>query len=179
MIKYNCIIMDKKIIQLPIENNKNAKPSEKKRRQVAEKDDWNPNIEVMRVLLQLKDNVPDNDDETAIMKELQSKLSSYKTQDKKKKLFDNNKIISLKQIIDKLIDCELCCFYCKEKVKLVYEYIREPLQWSLDRLDNDYGHNYDNIVISCYLCNVNRKTMHFERYKFTKELVLVKKEESV
>ena len=171
--------MDKKIIQLPVENNRNAKPSEKKRRQVAEKEDWNPDIEVMKVLLQLKKNDPDNNDETAIMKELQSKLSSYKTQDKKKKLFDNNKIISLKQIIDKLIDCELCCFYCKEEVKLVYEFIREPLQWSLDRLDNNYGHNYDNIVISCYLCNVNRKTMHFERYKFTKELVLVKKEKRI
>ena len=102
--------MDKKIIQLPVENNRNAKPSEKKRRQVAEKEDWNPDIEVMKVLLQLKKNGPDNHDEAAIMKELQSKLSSYKTQDKKKKLFDNNKIISLKQIIDKLIDCELCCF---------------------------------------------------------------------
>ena len=176
MIKYNCIIIEKKIIQLPTENNKNAKPSQKKRRQIAEKDDWNPNIDVMNVLNILKQGPPKTNDEMYIMKELQSKLNSYKNQDKKKNIYDENNIITLDEIIDKLLSCRLACFYCKEEVKLNYEFIREPLQWSLERIDNSYGHNNNNVEISCYSCNVHRKTMHHERYKFTKEMILIKKE---
>ena len=32
----------------------------------------------------------------------------------------------------------------------MYDNVREKMQWTLDRIDNDQGHNKDNVVI-CYM----------------------------
>lgn len=37
---------------------------------------------------------------------------------------------------------------------LLYKLVREPKQWTLDRIDNEYGHCVDNIVLSCLECNL-------------------------
>ena len=60
-------------------------------------------------------------------------------------------------------------------VEILYEKVREPKQWTLDRIDNRYGHNKENVLIACLDCNVRRKTMYHERYAFTKQLNIVKK----
>ena len=73
-----------------------------------------------------------------------------------------------------LIDSELKCHYCKKEIKLLYEMVREQCQWSLDRIDNNYGHNYDNLFVTCLSCNLRRKTMYHERYEFTKQLTISK-----
>jgi len=52
--------------------------------------------------------------------------------------------------------------------------VREQCQWSLDRIDNNYGHNYDNLFVTCLSCNLRRKTMYHERYEFTKQLTISK-----
>jgi hypothetical protein len=52
--------------------------------------------------------------------------------------------------------------------------VREPQQWTLERMDNDFGHNEGNVVIACLSCNLRRRTMHYERYLFTKQLNIVK-----
>ena len=59
---------------------------------------------------------------------------------------------------------------------LLYEKLREPRQWTLERLDNNYGHNKGNLEISCLKCNIDRKTMYHERFMFTKELKIIKTE---
>ena len=64
----------------------------------------------------------------------------------------------------------MICFYCKEPTNILYEYVREPKQWTIERLDNTYGHNCDNIVIACLSCNLRRRTTHFERYLSTKRI---------
>jgi hypothetical protein len=59
-------------------------------------------------------------------------------------------------------------------MKILYEHVREPKQWSLERIDNDYGHNKNNVEIACLSCNLRRKTMYHERFIFTKQLNIVK-----
>lgn len=168
--------MDKKIIIMPKENNKSAKPSEKKKRTIVSTVEWIKNINEHELLFFLQNNQPSNKEHKLLHKELQKKLSSYSNQDKKKKLYNQELFITMKHVINKLLDCNLACFYCSEKVKVLYENIREPKQWSLERIDNDYGHNSNNVEISCLHCNVQRKTMNYEKYKFTKELTLIKKD---
>ena len=72
-------------------------------------------------------------------------------------------------------ECELKCFYCKDCVALLYENVREPRQWTLERIDNSIGHNIGNIEISCLSCNLRRRTMHHERYILTKQIKNIKK----
>ena len=111
-----------------------------------------------------------------INKELKKKISSYRTQDKTKKLYDKEKFVDLETVINLLKTSKMCCYYCKNNVLLLYENLREPRQWTLERLDNDYGHNKGNLEISCLKCNIDRKTMYHERFMFTKELKIIKTE---
>lgn len=111
-----------------------------------------------------------------IIQQLNQKINGYKSQDIHKKLLDLEKIVDLDTVLQLLIQSNLECFYCKNKVQILYEHVREPLQWTLDRIDNDYGHNKGNLEISCLSCNVRRRTMYADRYVFTKQLKLIKKD---
>ena len=66
------------------------------------------------------------------------------------------------------------CFYCQRYVHLIYDYIREPKQWTIERIHKSMGHNKDNVVISCLNCNLHQRTMHYERYLLTKQLKMNK-----
>ena len=72
----------------------------------------------------------------------------------------------------------MICYYCKEETQIMYEYVREPKQWTLERLDNSVGHNRNNVVISCLRCNVRRRCMKPEKYIQTKELTHIIKLDS-
>jgi len=111
-----------------------------------------------------------------IIQQLNQKINGYKSQDIAKNLLDLEKIVDLETVLQLLLQCNLECFYCKNKVKVLYEHVREPSQWTLDRIDNDYGHNKGNLEIACLSCNVRRRTMFADRYVFTKQLKLIKKE---
>ena len=107
---------------------------------------------------------------------MNQKINGYKSQDIHKKLLDLEKLVDLENVLQLLIQSNLECFYCKNKVQILYEHVREPLQWTLDRIDNDYGHNKGNLEIACLSCNVRRRTMYADRYVFTKQLKLIKKD---
>jgi|TARA_Y100000385_G_C12785383_1_gene505279 hypothetical protein len=111
-----------------------------------------------------------------IYKELTKKINSYKSQDIKKKILNKEKLVKLDNVVELLLQSKNKCFYCKNDLLILYENVRENNQWTLDRIDNNYGHNIDNVMISCLKCNVHRKTMYHERYLFTKELNIIKKE---
>ncbi len=110
-----------------------------------------------------------------IKKEVQRKLRGYKNQDTKKKCYDENYFISYDELLEKLVVSKLKCYYCRCECKLMYENIREKKQWTLDRLDNDQGHNRDNVVVSCLECNVKKGTMDDEKFKFAKQMRIIKK----
>lgn len=115
-----------------------------------------------------------NDVYKKILKQIQSKINGYKNQDKKKKIFSSDKFVDVDFILNLLKENEFKCYYCKNNVKILYKLVRESTQWSIERINNEFGHNKDNVTIACLDCNLKRKTMYHERFKFTKQLNIVK-----
>jgi len=109
-----------------------------------------------------------------IMQQIQQKISGYRGQDIEKELFDESQLIDVQQVLDLMVKTENVCYYCKKQVAVLYENVREPTQWTLDRIDNKLGHNHNNVLLACLNCNLRRRTMHTERYVFTKQLNIVK-----
>ncbi len=110
----------------------------------------------------------------ALIAMIQKKINSYKQQDIEKQIYSNYHIISLEDTIQKLVESKMKCKYCQKNMLLIYKQIREPLQWTLDRIDNDYGHNTDNVLISCLECNLKRRNTNMEKFLFTKQLKINK-----
>jgi len=116
-----------------------------------------------------------------ILQQLRIKRHSYKYQDEKKGIYDQEKFVQLKDILAALKDSRLKCYYCGEPVNLLYDNVREREQWTLDRINNAYGHNRDNIVVSCLECNLHRRSMYHGRFKQSCDIVkhqIVKKVDS-
>ena len=86
-------------------------------------------------------------------KHLERKINGYKQQDIKKEIYDVKQLITLTNVISKLTNCGLKCYYCSERVKLLYRVVRDPKQWTLDRIDNDLCHSDQNTVVCCLSCN--------------------------
>ena len=117
-----------------------------------------------------------NEEACSLLKrEINKKLNGYKTQDKQNEILDLNYLISLDRVVEKLMSCKLKCFYCNEICELLYKNTFSKKQWTLDRIDNNYGHNDNNVVISCLECNVKRGDMDSERFKRGKEIKIVRK----
>ncbi len=104
------------------------------------------------------------------IKEITKKLSGYKRQDADKQFYSKDAFISLEELIEKLLCSKLKCFYCKCECELIYENVLSKRQWTLDRIENDAGHNADNVVICCLECNLKRGTMNSGRFKYGKQL---------
>ena len=117
------------------------------------------------------------DEKKFIMTELKKKYSSYKSQDKLKSKFDSEQHISFDELIDKLYDSQLKCYYCMRNLKLVSNKKLDKSCWSLERLDNNLGHYGTNTCISCVGCNLQRRTDNYEYFKMSKQLKVMKKKE--
>jgi hypothetical protein len=102
--------------------------------------------------------------------EIQRKIHGYRAQDVKKNKYDPEHFISLEYVLERIVERELNCFYCQGPVKIWYEISRDPLQWTLERIDNKIGHNVGNIEIACLQCNLKRRCMHHERYLKTQAM---------
>ena len=111
-----------------------------------------------------------------VKREITKKINGYKKQDIQKTLFDKDKIISLEQVIEILMESKLKCFYCHDNCELLYKDVLSKKQWTLDRISNNLGHNYDNVVVSCLECNVKRGDMDSQRFKRGKEIKIVRKQ---
>jgi hypothetical protein len=122
-----------------------------------------------KLLLEIK-----YDDDDYVKKELERKLNSYKNQDIKKDKYSND-FINYQDLIEKLVISKLKCYYCRNECLLMYENNREKKQWTLDRLDNDMGHTSENTVICCLECNLKRGTLDDKKFKFTKQMKIIKK----
>ena len=108
-------------------------------------------------------------------REISKKINGYKSQDIQKEILDLNRLISLDQAIEKLMLSKLKCFYCKENCELLYKNTLAKKQWTLDRINNDYGHNHDNVVICCLECNIKKGEMDSDRFKQGKEIKFIRK----
>jgi len=132
-------------------------------------------ISKMKLENKLENNLDDNITKIAIQ-EINKKICSYKHQDIIKKKLDLESFIDFNCVIDKMIECDLKCRYCKCEMSVLYDITREMKQWSVDRIDNDKGHNKDNFHLACLDCNLKRRRRTDEKFLFTKQLSIVKKD---
>ena len=116
-------------------------------------------------------------EKTILQQEIERKIASYKQQDLLKNKYNEPLFIDIECILKKLIDTQMQCFYCKCPILVLYEIVRELTQWSVDRINNNEGHNKDNFVIACLNCNIRRRTTNSNKFLFTKQLNLVKVDE--
>lgn len=160
---------DIKIITPPIEKQKTIKQKEKAKRKITTTNQWHFTEEELN--FENHYNILNDSSKTKfINQQIKNKLSSYRSQDMEKGIMDVNKFSDLSHVLHIMEECKMKCFYCKESVSLLYENVREPKQWTLERIDNKMGHNNDNVEIACLSCNLRRRTMHYERYVLTKQM---------
>ena len=134
---------------------------------------YNKQIELLKDIF--ANNFITNDDVSKIVfQQINTKISGYKQQDILKKHYDCHKFIDFKNIIVKLIECDLKCRYCREQMTILYDVSREMNQWSVDRIDNDMGHNNDNYHLACLDCNLKRRRQTDKNFLFTKQLSIIK-----
>jgi hypothetical protein len=120
-------------------------------------------------------NFENNDDISKIViQQINKKISGYKQQDIFKRRLKIDEFLNLQSVIEKMIECNLKCRYCKNEMFVLYDISRETKQWSVDRVDNDKGHNIDNFHLACLDCNLKRRRRTDEKYLFTKQLTIVK-----
>ena len=133
--------------------------------------DYYTQIQVINSIYLNIDNLSSYD---IIKREIIKKINGYKSQDLKKDIFHENIFVSFDNVIEKLVASKLKCYYCNGIMALVYSNIRQPNQWTLDRINNFYGHNHDNILISCLKCNLDRRNINKSAFLFTKKLKIKK-----
>ena len=110
-----------------------------------------------------------------ILQQIKNKISGYKSQDNEKKKYDSEKFVTEMSVLTLFESSKLLCYYCQDPTLVLYEFVRDPKQWSLERLDNSKGHNTDNVVLACLKCNLKRRCIHSDRYLKTKQMTNVMK----
>jgi 5-methylcytosine-specific restriction endonuclease McrA len=111
-----------------------------------------------------------------VIREIDTKRKAYIYQDKHHKIYDPRYTITTDRIVELLADADLLCHYCREICQVAYKEAMCRRQWTLDRTDNNYGHNDANVVIACLDCNLKRGTMDSERFRMGKQFTFRKVE---
>lgn len=108
-----------------------------------------------------------------LSKEVCKKLSGYKQQDKRHAIYSEKHFVAqseVRTLLEKAV-----CEYCRVEVLVSNYDACDKRQWTLDRIDNDMGHNKGNVVLSCLGCNLKRGDLcSVEKFRFTKQLNVVR-----
>jgi hypothetical protein len=165
-------IMDIKQIGITGTNNRYMmkkvlkEPTVIKKREVSQS--WTFTYDDQVKLVNGLDETNTDDASKAIFSEINKKISGYKQQDKKKGVYEEHMFIDLVDVIEKLRECELRCHYCSKEMLVLYDMTRESRQWSVDRIDNDKGHNMGNYHLACLECNLKRRRTDDEKFLLSK-----------
>jgi hypothetical protein len=162
-----------------VDSNKEKKEKKKK----VETNTWGLNeqelsfdtqLEILKKLFYNTNNTNNINDKLTnfITSHIKTKISSYKHQDMLKNIFLETDFVTFHNIIELLNDCNMKCHYCACETYLLYEFVREMKQWSLDRINNDIGHNKGNLVIACLECNLKRRRTNKDAFFMTKNLTI-------
>lgn len=109
-----------------------------------------------------------------ILREIDGKRKAYIYQDKQHNIYDPRYTVTTNRIVELLVESEFACHYCREICQVTYKEAMCRRQWTLDRIDNNYGHNDMNVVIACLDCNLKRGTMDAERFRTGKQFTFRK-----
>ena len=109
-----------------------------------------------------------------IVSHIKAKICSYKQQDILKGKLLEKEFVSFNDVIELLYSSQMKCHYCSCETYLLYEVVRENKQWSLDRINNEIGHNRNNLLIACLECNLKRRRTNKDAFFFTKNLQIVR-----
>ena len=109
-----------------------------------------------------------------VIREIDTKRKAYIYQDKHHNIYDPRYTITTDRIVELLVGADLLCHYCREICQVAYKEAMCRRQWTLDRTDNNYGHNDANVVIACLDCNLKRGTMDAERFRMGKQFTFRK-----
>jgi hypothetical protein len=179
---------DKKVIinELTTNGSKQIKKKEKEKKMRVETKTWGLNnedlsFETQLGLLNALFNKTHNNNElinprhiAMIVSHIKAKISGYKQQDILKGKFLDTEFVSFTDVIDLLNQSKMRCHYCACETYLLYEIVRENKQWSLDRINNEIGHNRNNLLIACLECNLKRRRTNKDAFFFTKNLQIVR-----
>ena len=155
----------------------------KERRKRVVPQTWDPSFDYRNFehQISLVTKVKDNDykeldyETKKLCQQIERKISGYKQQDLEKQKYDPENFITFSCLVDAFFSCRFQCFYCRENMLVLYEMVREDKQWTVDRINNDLGHNKDNFVLACLGCNLKRRCRTKDKFLFTKQLVISKK----
>ena len=111
-----------------------------------------------------------------VIREIDTKRKAYIYQDKHHQIYDPRYTITTDRSVELLVSADLLCHYCREICQVAYKEAMCRRQWTLDRTDNNYGHNDANVVIACLECNLKRGTMDAERFRAGKQFTFRKVE---
>jgi len=185
---------EKKIILQGTNNRyqmkKATKTGQEKDKKRKEAENWNISIEdytyekqmeLLKEMKEIKTNENKEENPTKsihqlVIQQIERKMSNYKHQDLEKKVYEPEKIAKYSDVLSILLETEAKCFYCFSEMFILYEKVREGKQWTLDRINNDLGHNTDNVVLSCLECNLKRRCQSKDGFLFTKQLKIIKRE---
>ena len=163
-----------------IDNKDNKKNNKGKKRVETDKwtfttNEYEYENQFNNIKIILECNYSSNDKNTKVaLQQINKKIYGYKQQDIIKKHLDKDKFITMESVINKMIDCKLKCYYCTTEMLVLYDISRETKQWTVDRINNDLGHNVDNFYLACLECNLKRRRRSDDKYLFTKQMKLVK-----
>ena len=174
------------IIDEPLKNknkNKNIKRinCEKETKLRVETKTWGLNEDELsyqtqlHIIHNLLDTTLEKDKYVAMfLAHIKNKICGYKQQDILKKKLNEQRLVKFKEVVELLTNCEMKCHYCSEQMFILYEKVREKKQWTLDRINNDIGHNNGNLVVACLECNLKRRRTNKDAFMFTKNMVIVR-----
>ena len=104
---------------------------------------------------------------------IKRKVAGYKKQDEKFEIYSAKHSITVDQVKSMMEECGMKCTHCL--CTMLAEYgARDPKQWTVDRIDNTMGHNVGNVVLCCLQCNLKRRNTTMTKFRFTKQLQIVK-----
>ena len=129
-------------------------------------------LDIITKMLNNKTEQAEND--CIIRRHIREKISSYKYQDTIKNIYIPSLFVNTDDILKILVEGSLCCYFCHTKVVVLYENVRECTQWTLDRVNNDAGHNRDNVILACLKCNLSRRRTGKDAFFINKNLTITK-----
>lgn len=154
---------------------KEPKPKKNIEDNVFYEEDFSKKIpELVNNLINDDTNIKEEPFQSAIIKNIKSKINGYKNQDNKKKNYDEFNFVSIANVLNLFKEQNLNCYYCQEKCLLFYKFVRENKQWTLDRIDNSIGHVSNNVILSCLHCNLKRRNTNKEKFFQASNLKITK-----